>query len=470
MSLKYKGLRDQPTMWQKLKRALCNFVPRKYDDEKPDKETTSALNIVCFLVFGTLSFFNQEMLLTAAEDILSGNKVPTAAVLVTFVTPLMAVKIFFPWFIQKIPYWFKILVIMLFMMSGILIIAYADDIRLKMFGIALNAMATGASELVLLSLTAFYPQICISSYVAGTGISSLVAPLYYTGVTTWNCVSPRTAILITAPWSILYLIFYAMLDKEPVHEAAASLQNLNTRVSYEKIKESDGENSDEDEVEHFSKDRAIKKKSTSLGCNEKMNVSWKLVPFIVPLALSFFAEYLVNSSVVTTISFPKSGIAPRDHYQYYSLAYRIGKFVGRSYLFLFSFLVDVSSLLKCRHTWIFALINLLQLMLFLFESWYHFLPGLWLAIVLCSTVGLVSGLIVLHSPHSVASVLAPEELEFGFGLLTVGNAVGGFIAGLVGLAVEPYLRKECVLHFASQKEFCFTRQRNATGWTSNLHC
>lgn len=179
--MKYKGLRHQPTMWQKLKRALCNLVPRKDDGEKPDKETTSALNIVCFLVFGTLTFFNQEMLLTAAEDILSGYNVPTAAVLVTFVTPLMAVKIFFPWFIQKIPYWFKILMIMIFMMSGILIIAYVDNIRLKMFGIALNAMATGASELVLLSLTAFYPQICISAYVAGTGISSLVAPLYYTG-------------------------------------------------------------------------------------------------------------------------------------------------------------------------------------------------------------------------------------------------------------------------------------------------
>ena len=299
----------------------------------------------------------------------------------------------------------------------------------------------------------------------------IITKTFFPGVTTWNCVSPRTAILITAPWSILYLIFYAMLDKEPIYEAAAAMQNTRDPVSYEKLKDSDEDNSDEEEIEHFSKDTSSKKTSSSLGCREKLIVSWKLLPFIVPLALSFFVEYLVSASVVTTVSFPNSGIPPRDHYLYYSLAYRIGKFVGRSYLFFFSFLTDVSSLLKCRHSqWVFASINLLQLVLFLLESWYHFFPGLWLAIVLCSTVGLVSGLIVLHSPHSVVSVLTPEELEFGFGLLTVGNGVGGFFAGLVGLAVEPYLRKECVIHFPAQREFCFTRQRNSTGWTTNLHC
>jgi hypothetical protein len=258
-----------------------------------------------------------------------------------------------------------------------------------------------------------------------------------------------------------------MLDKEPIHEGPLSLQN--TPLTYEKIKGSDAEDSDEEEVEHFSKE-TTKRKPLTLGCNDKLNVAWKLVPFIVPLCLSFFAEYLAMTAVVTTISFPKSGILPRDHYQYYSLAYRIGKFVGRSYLFLFACLVDVSAFLKCRHTWIFALINLLQLALFLLESWYHFLPGIWLAILLCSTVGLVSGLIALHSPHAVVSVLSPEELEFGFGLLTVGNAVGGFIAGLVGLAVEPYLKEECVMHFSTQRQYCFTRQRNATGWTTNVHC
>lgn len=290
----------------------------------------------------------------------------------------------------------------------------------------------------------------------------------FVGVTTWTCVPPRTAILITAPWAILYLIFYAILDKDPIYNGPTEHQAL---LNYEKIKDSDPEDSDEEEIQHFSRDGEEPiKKPKGLDCNGKMNVSWKLVPFIIPLFMSFFAEYLIMSSVVTTVSFPSSGIMPRDHFQYYSLSYRMGKFVGRSYLFFFALCFDMSGFLHCRHTWVFALINLLHLLLFLFESWYHFLPGIWLVIIFCSTVGLNSGLIVLHSPHAVASVLTPEEKEFGFGLLTVGNAVGAFTAGLVGLATEPFLKKECHLHFPQQKEFCITRQRNSTGWTTNVHC
>lgn len=277
---------------------------------------------------------------------------------------------------------------------------------------------------------------------------------------------PKTAILITAPWSILFLIFYAILDKGPLLEGPVATSEV--LLNYEKIKESD--DSDEEEIQHFSRGETPLKKPTGLTCNDKMNVSWKLIPFIIPLFMSFFAEYLINSSIVTTVSFPASGILPRDHFQYYSLSYRIGKFVGRSYLFVFAFCFDMSAFMKCRHTWVFALINMLHLLLFLLESWYHFMPGIWMVIILCSTLGLNSGFIVLHSPHAVSSVLTPVEREFGFGLLTVGNAVGAFTAGLVGLATEPFLKKECHLHFPQQKEFCFTRQRNSTGWTTNVHC
>ena len=111
-----------------------------------------------------------------------------------------------------------------------------------------------------------------------------------------------------------------------------------------------------------------------------------------------------------------------------------------------------------------------HLLFFLFESWYHFLPSIWIMVVLCSTLGLVAGIIVVQSPHAVSRNVSPEEKEFALGLLTIGNGVGGFLAGLVGLAVEPYLTNKCKVHFSASKEFCFTRLRNATGWENNFHC
>ena len=167
-------------MFNSLWKIFCRYSPASGPKEQIE-ERSAALNILAFYVFGTLNFFNQEMLFTASEDILSGRKLPTSTILVCFVTPLMIVKLISPWFIQKIPYIVKVTTICTCMIVGLLLITLVESIKAKLFGIALNAMATGAGEMVFLALTAFYPQVCISAYVAGTGMASLVAPLYYTG-------------------------------------------------------------------------------------------------------------------------------------------------------------------------------------------------------------------------------------------------------------------------------------------------
>lgn len=168
-------------MCDRIKELFCKLSP-EMGKKPPDSDSkTNWLNPLCFYVFGTLSFFNQEMLFTASEDILSGRKLPTATILVCFVTPLMITKILAPWFIQKIPYLVKACYVALCMTLGLVLIVFVEDLRIKLVGIALNAMATGASEVVFLGLTSYYPQVCISAFVAGTGMASLISPLYYTG-------------------------------------------------------------------------------------------------------------------------------------------------------------------------------------------------------------------------------------------------------------------------------------------------
>ena len=132
-------------------------------------------------MFGTLSFFNQELLFIASQDILSGRKLPTATILVCFVTPLMITKILAPWFVQRIPYVVKTCIIALDMALGLTLIVFVENMEVKLLGICLNAMATGSAEVVFLGLSSFYQPICISSYVAGTGMASLFSPLYYNG-------------------------------------------------------------------------------------------------------------------------------------------------------------------------------------------------------------------------------------------------------------------------------------------------
>ena len=255
-------------------------------------------------------------------------------------------------------------------------------------------------------------------------------------------------------------MFYAVLDKDYITNGSYSSPKERIEVDYTIVASTSDATADQ-----VGTDPQIS------PCYEKLKIGWKILPYIIPLILSFFAEYLSNSSVVTTIAFPNSNVLPRDHFLYYYFSYEIGKFVGRSYLFIFACLPqEAIEFLKCDRTWIFAVLEMAHLIFFLFESWYHFVWYIWIIIFLCSTLGLVAGLIAVHSPHAVAQQVAPHEKEFALGLLTVGNAVGGFVAGLLGLVLEPYLTQKCVEHFAANKEFCFTRHRNTTGWERNIHC
>ena len=290
-------------------------------------------------------------------------------------------------------------------------------------------------------------------------IHILISLIIFSGLTTWSCTSPKTAISIIIPLPLVDLVFYAMLDKDYITTGPYSRPKGHIEVEYTIVA------STSDTTDWVASDA---QKSPFGG---KLRIAWKILPYIIPLVLSFFAEYLSHSSVITTIAFPNSQILPRDHFLYYFFSYEIGKFVGRSYLFMFACLpTETIEFLTCKKTWIFAVLEMTHLIFFIFESWYHFVWYIWIKIFLCFTLGLVAGMIALHSSHAVAQQVAPEEKEFAMGLVTVGNAVGAFVAGLLGLVVEPYLTEKCVKHFSASKEFCFTRQRNTSGWERNIHC
>ena len=290
--------------------------------------------------------------------------------------------------------------------------------------------------------------------------SALISSFIPSGITTWTCWSPKTTIMAVIPLPLLLLVFYTILYKNYITRGSSvnSGPKERTQVEYTIIPSTPD-----------MKDQSAADIPTSL-CGEKLRIGVKILPYIIPLLLSFFAEYLSNSSVVTTIV-PDSNVHPRDHFLYYFFSYEIGKFLGRSHLFILSCLPsDFLELLKCKRTWLFAVFELAHLLFFVLESWYHFFWYMWIIIFLCFTLGLVAGMLVLHSPHAVSRHVAPDEKEFALGLLTVGNAVGGFVAGMLGLVVEPYLRGKCLEHFSTSKEFCFTRTQNTTGWESNIHC
>lgn len=148
------------------------------------------------------------------------------------------------------------------------------------------------------------------------------------------------------PLPLLMVLFYAMLDKDSIENGSVGITK-EKEVQYK----STGSSPDSDDEETF----AATDKPLCPLCSEKRHIASKILPFIAALCLSFFAEYMSISSVVTTIAFPNSKVSPRDHFLFYILSYGIGKFVGRSHLFIFAFLPsETMEYMKYPKTFCFA--------------------------------------------------------------------------------------------------------------------
>lgn len=265
------------------------------------------------------------------------------------------------------------------------------------------------------------------------------------GLTTWSCLPPRSTIMTTIPWPFLLLLFYALLDKEPIGKK---------------------------EIIPFSEDHPpVEDDTTTFSFRDRLNVAKDIFPYITFLFITYFSEYLSNHAVITTLAFPNAPFKPRDHYPYYILSYHVGKFMGRSHFFLVSAInPKLVHYVRVRRTWILALIASLHGLFFFLASWYRFVPRVEIIIALCFTEGFTAGSMYLNSAHTVSELIADQQKkEFALSLLTVGNACGKLAAGLCGLFQEPLLKKHCVEDL-KLGEYCLTRHTRKAGWNKSFNC
>lgn len=277
----------------------------------------------------------------------------------------------------------------------------------------------------------------------------------------------------TVPWPLLFLVLYALLNKEPMKKASRKEElsiaeeknnTVDTTEKQDKIEATDTvkNNLTAPETDEESHEQNYEKLSTL----DKLNVAVKIIPYIFFLLVTYFAEYLSNHAVITTLAFPESSLSPRDHYPYYMLAYHFGKFIGRSHIFVIScFSPGLLGRVLVRKTWILAVIAVVHLVVFFLMSWYRVVTHFEVVIALCITEGFTAGSMYVNSVHTVSEIIKEtKHKEFALGLLTVGDATGKLLAGVAGLWQEPFLRRHC-LEELDLGVYCFTRHVDESGWS-----
>lgn len=264
------------------------------------------------------------------------------------------------------------------------------------------------------------------------------------GLTTWLGVTPRIAIASCIPICFLPLSIYVLLDKSPLKD------HLETKITnqYEALQV-------DSSVEHSYNPTATPAPSLT----QTSEFLLKVFPFVSYTYLSNFCLHLSMVAVLTTLTFPASPFPPRDHFLYYRLLSDAGIwFSGASLLtpYLSPEGIDV---LRIRKIWLLVLLHISHLFLFIFASWYRFLPNFILVLVLCFTQGVLQGLVLIYSMMDTAILFpCPKDNGTALGLLEIGLSVGRVAAGLLGIITEKQLRQHCTYTLLLGR-FCLARHK-----------
>lgn len=428
------------------------LTPLKTAGFKPsEKERERLRTVAAFFVFGALIYATYSLVIAGAQDILAGTFIQTSMVLVADIGPYFVVTLIAPYFMQKIPYFVRIATVFLTGIGGFLMLAFAKQVHWKLMGVGIASFGYGVGEVTFLALTSFYHEVTVSAYSAGTGAGFIIAPLYYTAMTTWACVSPNATILIMAAMLLLIFVCYYAMDKKHLGSPSSPAASECGGRKYTPI-ETDDAQAEETKSEDS-------ENNDSLSYQEKFMIISQMLPNLIPIFIAWFSEYMIIQSVITTLAFPNAPFRPRDHYQYYIFVFLGGEVVGRSYLVVLSYVkAEWAEKAKFPYLWVLSTIEVMHLLFFVFSAWYRFLPSVWIVLVLSFTGGVTIGVFFVNALAFFRDRFDDRYKEFAMGYIVVAMGGGTFTASLVGLVTEPLLRRHCMV-LLKNDDYCFTRSK-----------
>ncbi|KAK6022824.1 CLN3 protein, partial [Ostertagia ostertagi] len=136
-------------------------------------------NFVAFWLFGLCNNYGYVIMLSAAEDIMDIQKgqnkteslsqcedrissrhcttISTGAVLLADNLPTLIVKLTFPFFMQRIPFVFRHVLICLLQATSYFVVAFSQDVAMSLAGVCFASLGSGIGEISYLALASHYP-------------------------------------------------------------------------------------------------------------------------------------------------------------------------------------------------------------------------------------------------------------------------------------------------------------------------
>eukprot|EP00048_Salpingoeca_helianthica_P000435 m.41501 g.41501 ORF g.41501 m.41501 type:complete len:452 (+) comp10511_c0_seq3:151-1506(+) len=433
-----------------------DHIPLQFDLEGPHKSAAKLRNGVAFWLFGLANNFPFVVMLSAANDILSRNNpgLGTGVVLLADILPDLVVKACLPFFMSKIPFAIRILIVVIFSALSFLTVSFSQVTWLSLLGVASGSFATGLGEITFLALTSYYDKSTISYWSSGTGGAGLFGALSYLGFTL--IVSPSTALLMMlfCPGILLISYLFVLL---PPNKASAHTQVDDPAICAEQetslpnqmtaLQPGAGSSSGALDTEtaapaqpplddhHDATDADIEKAPLAPSAPShtmlyQLKQMGPLLKYVLPLLTVYFGAYLINQGMYENVYWNNEFIDKGTQYRVFQTLYRLGVFISRS----------TRGLYAINRVWIPAALEAVNVVVMGLDARFQFFPSIWFWFVLTVYEGLLAGATYVNAFVMVSANAPQEHSEFCMGAAAFGGSIGIASAGGVAIAVNQGLR------------------------------
>ncbi|CAI4230100.1 unnamed protein product [Auanema sp. JU1783] len=418
---------------------------------------TLVRNLIGFWLLGLCNNYGYVIMLSAAEDIMNNQKgvnsttvdtctanitsrgctsASTGAVLLADNLPALFVQATFPFFMHRIPFGVRHTIVIALQIACYFLVAFSPSVAISLTGVTLASFSQGIGEITYLALSSFFPSSTIAAWSSGTGGAGLIGSFAYALMTDDHVgkMSPKTALLCMLFIPVVFAITYwFILDfPEDVYTPTLSPKTWLIPKNYlaqrmERSGSADEDGKDDDP----STSRPLCVPQRDLSLKEKLFLIVPLLKFMVPLALVYMGEYLINQGLTELIMFDcKNGfnLAVSSQYRWYQSLYQVGVFLSRSSVKVFE--------LPMWAIYILPVLQMSNMIFFLFEAIYWFVPHISIVFVLIILEGLLGGSAYVNTYNKIHKMIEPDIREYSISITTLGNAIGTNIAGFLAIPLH----------------------------------
>ncbi|XP_065204244.1 battenin-like [Planococcus citri] len=296
---------------------------------------------------------------------------------------------------------------------GLILVALSDSLLVAVLGVICTAFSSGLGETSFISFTVYFKdKSVLSGWSSGTGGAGFFGSLTYAGLMMAG-LTPRTTLflLLVVPltmaisfWLILENPLNTSIDPEesaPVADAAApSTSNTPKTISRHSLR-------------------------------YKINAIPRSLPYILPLTLVYYFEYVINQGLFELCLLQNAFIDPKTQYRWFQVFYQIGVFISRSSI----------SVIQIDKLWTLAVIQGINLIYFGLEAIYKFTPSVIIVLIIILWEGMVAGLTYVNTFHNIQKEVRPEDRETVTGITSVSDGLGITSSGFSAIPLHDAICK-----------------------------